>query len=706
MAVNAGLGWKARMTHDVLQKLRLDLVPQPRRVQAADGMCWLCGPVVVSLPDDVGEEERFAAECLTTFLKRQGNVVGGDAPSVPSAPSVPISFSRDPKLPAQGYRIHIAPRAVTIDFHDPAGAYYAVQTLRQCLIHQPDGPAWPCLTIEDWPALRYRAAHYDSKHHQPTVAYVESLIEELAHYKVNVLVWEWEDKLNYRTHPEIGAPGAFTIEQMQAFTRHARRRHIQLVPLVQGLGHVSYILKHPRFRHLREIPASNWEFCPLKEGTYELLFDLWAEAMEATPGVEFLHIGGDETYELGEGEACGCKAQASRIGRDGLLQRFIHRCVEYIEKSGRRAVSWGGRWKAGCEHQPPRSMIFADSDSTEYLLAAKEVGYRGWVYAPNPGITPLFPPYFPTVVHSVWRDWAGREHSDFAQSSEAIGKAVRAGAVDGSVTTSWDDSGLHMQCWMPRLICGAEFSWNATERDIDQWAAGFFRNYFGPASSDIRELFLILQESAEFYDDTFERRVWHFGDIGKMHLPDFPRGDLEISDYWRRQYSRLLPMARRYCRMLGRAIRIIDGNLSRPVRHIYDLEVMRTCARLMRHNALLVLMLADLESELLAAHDQHYLDRAAALEHLRSAARLIEQHLCRRREVFTELVSTWERTRLPKGLSLPGKPFVYARDRARHFANRSPDMTYLILDEQKLDLESYARRLQGYIEEYERTNLP
>jgi hypothetical protein len=30
---------------------------------------------------------------------------------------------------------------------------------------------------------------------------------------------EWEDKLAYPSHPEIGAPGAFSVEEMKDFTR-------------------------------------------------------------------------------------------------------------------------------------------------------------------------------------------------------------------------------------------------------------------------------------------------------------------------------------------------------------------------------------------------------------------------------------------------------------------------------------------------------
>ncbi len=167
--------------------------------------------------------------------------------------------------------------------------------------------------------------HYDTKHHQDNAEYVRDFIRALADYKVNMLIWEWEDKFAYPSHPEIGAPGAFSMDEMQAFTRYARQYHVQIVPLVQGLGHVSFILKWPQYAHLREIPASNWEFCPRQDGSYKLLFDLWRDAIEATPGSAYIHIGTDETYELGKGGRCGCKARSQEVGRYGLMVDFVER---------------------------------------------------------------------------------------------------------------------------------------------------------------------------------------------------------------------------------------------------------------------------------------------------------------------------------------------------------------------------------------------
>ena len=47
-------------------------------------------------------------------------------------------------------------------------------------------------------------------------------------------------------------------------------------------------------------------------------------------------------------------------------------------------------------------------------------------------------------------------------------------------------------------------------------------------------------------------------------------------------------------------------------------------------------------------------------------------------------------------MSTKEKKFFFEQDRTVHFANRAPDMSFLIYDEQKLDLEGYLVKLQQY----------
>ncbi len=678
-----------------------NIIPTPRVMTLTGGELLLPAQMMIGI---VGaeEEDRFAAECLSRFLKEEHRI---NAQTGATA-GLFIAFSRGPG-PAEGYRINVSHDGIRLEGSDAAGVYYAVQTLRQCLAVGEGAPRIPCLRIEDAPTLAHRAVHYDTKHHQDRFDYVQSFIRELAFYKANILVWEWEDKFAYRGHPEIGAPGAFTLEEMQALTQFARQHHVEIVPLVQGLGHVPFILKHRRFRHLREIPDSDWEFCPLKEGTYELLFQLWSEAIKATPGSRFLHIGSDETYELGLGRDCGCAEHAARHGKDSLMRLFIDRCVDWVEAQGRVCLSWGGQWKPG--GAPPRpGMIWTDGDKPEVVKAAAAAGYPCWIYAPNTGVTPLIDFSLPWVKRSMWHEGPGEQWAGgFARTSDVIRHAVRDGSVRGSITTSWDDSGLHNQMFMPHFVCACEYSWNPEGAELDAWIDRFYANYFGPQpASDLRECQHLLQQGALFYDDTFQRRVWHWGDVGKVHLPDFPRAGLEYDTFWRKRYAPMVQAAQDQRHGLERAASILEQALRKGARHPYDLEVMLSCVRLMQHNVDLILGLARLE-ELLktASYDLHFVDRAGALRCLRGMEEVLVGLISERERVFCDLVACWERTRLPKGLSADARDYFWRPERARHFANRTPDMRYLMLDEDLLGLDHYLVRLRAYNEDYSKDEL-
>ena len=145
--------------------------------------------------------------------------------------------------------------------------------------------------------------------------------------------------------------------------------------------------------------------------------------------------------------------------------------------------------------------------------------------------------------------------------------------------------------------------------------------------------------------------------------------------------------------------------MDREVKHSYDFEIFAATAELIAHTARTYLALSALENAIAEAHQQRFVSHKAAYEAFEKAARIIETNLKERDDVFNELVQVWEKTRLPKGLSTPEKKFFHQQDRARHFAFRKPDMTYLIYDEQRLGLEDYLKELNKYMVWYKKAYL-
>ena len=320
-----------------LSRLGLHVIPYPQQVTIEGNAFLMDKTINIILDKNSSDTDKRTAEKLRKELQEKWGLkvlINGDA----EGSTLILTRKTFPKnLGGQSYRLTTDDNGLTISAKGEEGLFYGVQTLFQLIKKEDNEIFIPGMEIIDWPDVEVRAVHYDTKHHQDRQSYVKSFIRDLARYKINMLVWEWEDKFAYTSHSEIGAPGAFTMQEMQDFTRYAKEYHIELVPLVQGLGHVSYLLKWPQYKDLREVADSDWEFCPLKEGTYKLLFDLWDEAIEATPGSKYIHIGSDETFELGLCKEC--KAKSLEIGKSGLYHLFAKKAAKHFKRS-RKVMLW------------------------------------------------------------------------------------------------------------------------------------------------------------------------------------------------------------------------------------------------------------------------------------------------------------------------------------------------------------------------------
>jgi predicted amidohydrolase len=695
-----------------LSDIGLHVIPYPQEVVLGGSDFTFSDKLTIVLDETHSDEDRFTAEELADALKNEWNLeveISGEK----AGKSIMLTRKDVPELlKEQGYRITTSPDELTVAANSGNGLFYGTQTVLQLIQNAGNGFRVAGMKISDWPDIETRAVHYDTKHHQDKRSYVESFIRDLARYKINMLIWEWEDKFEYPSHPEIGAPGAFTMEEMQEMTRFAQKYHIQIVPLVQGLGHVSYILKWPQYSHLREIPASNWEFCPLKDGSYDLLNDLWQDAIKATPGSEYIHIGCDETYELGQGVECGCEARAKEIGKRGLMTEFINRSAEPLMKEGRTVMAWSAQYDPESNLNPHKGMItLGRSADIDKIKETRQAGYKVYVYDPNPGIEPLFLPYFyktrAVANNGVYDDELEEEvENALMRSYNAVSSAANTGIYDGMINTSWDDSGLHNQAWMMSFIHSAEYSWSGGSPSLDDFTESFFLNYYGKNSVDMKELYILLNKASYYYYKSLERRVWHYGDIGKTHLPDLPRGDnLEYDEFWNREYAGKIKESLEQLKQMERADQIIRANYDAGIKNSYDLEIFESITELVKHTCNTYLALSCLERAIKEAHKQRFVSHEAAYTALLEGLEIIDGNLAEREKVYNDLVATWEKTRLPKGLSTPEKQFFHRQDRARHFAFRRADMSYLICDEELLGLEDYRSKLREYADWYRKTFL-
>ena len=318
----------------------VSVIPQPKEVQNGEGVFHLQNSCAILAGQELSEEAEFLSRRLADrfgfklSLKeilddspRQGNIV------------MKLTKGKNSKdIGSEGYTLQVDMDGIRLEAPQPAGIFYGIQTLLQ-LIQAGDGQIFlPALEITDWPTLKLRGVHIDLKAQMPTFQYLKSILRRLAEYKINTVLLEYEDKFPYQSHPKIVSPLALSREQIKELNELAGSLHIEIIPLLQSLGHVEYILSHSEYAHLREVPNDFSQYCPLNPESQRLFKELAAEILELHPDGQFFHIGGDEADSLGQ--CPRCQAKAREIGKGVLYVEYINEICRFILNQGKRPVLW------------------------------------------------------------------------------------------------------------------------------------------------------------------------------------------------------------------------------------------------------------------------------------------------------------------------------------------------------------------------------
>ena len=667
------------------------LLPQPREVELlhGDGL-ELGGLHAVHLGENV--ERPIMGELLSPLpqTERSGNGVltlqlAGDDFAVQSP---------------EGYVLEISGSRVRITSPGQAGLFYGCQTLEQLLQDARDARVViPACRIVDYPAMAYRAVHFDVKHHLDHQNYYYDAIDRLARYKINAIVFEFEDKLRYRRQPVVGGPLSITIEEMAALTQYARKRHIEITPLVQGLGHATFILKHPQYKNLREQPENRWAFCPMDEGTYKVLFDLYLDAMQATPGSRYLHIGGDEVGQIG---TCPrCKDMAEKEGVFGLNMYWLNRVTRFVQEHGRIPMFWddmplkfAGVFKTTYKEEIDSATVEALWEKGLPILNEqldkfpKNCIYMRWAYSrpllpgnqkavqwyKNSGLkvvaatatqnrTPLLP-------------YAGGPEQKVVDDRVIhIREFIRLAAenqLQGMLCTAWDDASPHMETYWRGFMAAAEYSWNPDGRSLQEFESAFLQRMFGPLKVDATGLYRDLFESANFW---FQALPVEIEDVPSMEH------QAVSGDVIKREYDPavVLPLLSSLGEWSNRYRHRLDEARQAMIRYQRSREMLHALQQQARRNRYHLRMLAAInEFQATAPRLLLALQQADVpdVDKQRDGLRRVQQALDSFEGAWDRLKTVFAETRF---LAYPPE---FIPDRYRHFASRREDISFLIQKEQ------------------------
>ncbi|MRN53773.1 family 20 glycosylhydrolase [Paenibacillus monticola] len=410
--------------------------------------------------------------------------IGAARPRPAGVPEAELSLLEGRK---EGYMLEVSEHRVSIQAVDAAGLYYGLQTLLQ--LRNAQGEIAP-VTIMDWPDTRLRAMNYDLRQTFSKPELLISYLADFSIYKINAVLIEYEDKFPFRKYPELTHPQhALSPEQLEALQRVAAEHFIEIIPLQQSFGHLEYVLRHDRWRHLRETASSTGEICPSRPESYQLITDLLEEMMEAHPSSPYIHLGCDEVYSLCE---CGQCREAFGGIRERAFIAFLNQLIEFTANRGKTPVFWHDM----LDKCPPEELAMLDPRSVAMI----------WIYngrnveAEVSGLAGKFGALGIEVMGApAVRSFDSAEHQNYPVLANRTDNLLQWAETGGRlhiscvVATNWTGSfslgvpyGIFETTWYPMLL-HAELAWNR-KADADTYIDRFLELFHGIPAGKTREL--------------------------------------------------------------------------------------------------------------------------------------------------------------------------------------------------------------------------
>ncbi|MGB7824529.1 MAG: beta-N-acetylhexosaminidase, partial [Candidatus Sulfotelmatobacter sp.] len=465
----------------------LKLIPQPKEVQLHDGSFRVKATTRILVEFGHQAEDRIAAETLAEEIHdRSGlkiSITGEKADAKQEHSTIVLARLQDQRVKEfleakglkadsigdQGYLLFSDKTHLIVAANTGQGLFYGVQTLRQ-LLHEDGGRLiCPAVSIRDWPSMEWRGVQDDiSRGPIPTEDFMKRQIRTLAAYKVNLFALYMEHVFDFSSQPLVSPrEAALTPQEIKALVVYAKNLYVTILPEQQTFGHLHHMLKYEIYADVAERPHGH-VLTPTKERSYELIKAMYADLVPLFPG-PFLHVGGDETFELGHGQTA---ARANEVGLGRVYLEHIQKVSGILEPYHKQLMFWGD-----IAVKYPQLLSILPKD----MIAVP------WDYDAKPSYERIIKPYrdagLRVVVAPGANNW-NQVWPDLDVAFVNIRNFVRDGqqlGAMGMLNTTWNDDGesIYGMAW-PALVFGAAAGWQEGESDIDRfkndydWA--FYRN--------------------------------------------------------------------------------------------------------------------------------------------------------------------------------------------------------------------------------------
>ena len=301
----------------------------------------------------------------------------------------------DNTIKEDAYQLVINQSGILIKSHNEAGAFWAIQSLKQylwnCTLGQKRNSfELPGLKIIDEPKYPWRGFHLDVARHFFTKDYILKIIDWLAYYKFNKFhlhlsddqgwriesakfpllnsigswrIFDHYDSIciakaisnpDYRIDPRFIQPrngvtmygGFYSRQDISEILSYATAHFIEIIPEVDMPGHLLSAIKAYPQLSCTGSPGWSTEFsyplCPCNPEAYDFAFQIWDELTAQFPS-HYVHIGADEVDKSTWRSSPVCTAfmKANNLVSVADIQSFfVETLQKYLEAKGKTVIAW------------------------------------------------------------------------------------------------------------------------------------------------------------------------------------------------------------------------------------------------------------------------------------------------------------------------------------------------------------------------------
>lgn len=377
----------------------------------------------------------------------------------------------------EAYTLEISSTNIIAEAITVKGLYYAAQSLSQ-IFNNYGRNAIPLVKIIDFPDMKTRGISDDiSRGQVSTVANFKRIIKFISEYKMNTYMPYMEDLIQFDSFPEIGVGrGALSKDEIKEIVKYADEHFVEVIPVFQTLGHFENILSQHEFIKYADFPGAA-SLDVTNHETYIFLETMLNEVFELFPS-EYIHIGADESYDVGYGNSRSIVEQTSltEVHADHY-QKIYNIC----KKNDKKVMMYG-------------DIILSHPEILERI--PKDIIIVDWHYFPRfeyPSTKIFSDAGFNFIVSpSVWNFNASFPENFLAVPN--IETLTRSGIENnsiGMINSCWGDYGSETfrELNFYGYAWSAQCSWSINKSAVDDFQYMFFKNFYGTNDNKIGELY-------------------------------------------------------------------------------------------------------------------------------------------------------------------------------------------------------------------------